>query len=267
MTLGAMTPFFEAVLSLLFFLAIATPCLALVAILALVTIVYLEERNWKVVGRRLLGVKRGSIPLNISTEIRDVRTRYNEKWETIEFRLLLAIAALIFFNWTYASEQLDHFVISLTLGLALIKKVSGRVVHYIVVKRDHTGISKLRKQALLKWLSIPLSIQNVRFASFEDDDAFGSKSIIKSYSAVLDRIIDREEAEHPFTSEDRSDLYRRWLYSGQRVLSAYVDSSEQPLAATVVMPLTKSAYEQYRAGSLDALDIQPHHILPRPWAV
>jgi hypothetical protein len=199
--------------------------------------------------------------LNISTEIRDIRKRYNEKWETFEFWLLLAIAVLIFFEWKYPAEQLDHIAISVALGLALIKKASGRVVHYLVVKRDHTGISKLRKQALLKWLATPLSIENVRFASFEGDETFGSKSEIKSYSAVLNRIVDREEAEHPFTSEHRADLYRRWLYSRQSVLSAYVDDNGQPLAAAVVIPLTKSAYEQYKAGSLDALDIQLHHIL------
>jgi hypothetical protein len=260
-TFGDLEPLDKAATSLFYFLCKAAPLFFLAVIVAVVLIVYFEERNLKGAFKRLFMSHRRGILLSIWTEIRDIRRRYNEHWETVEFWLLLLIILLQFFDWAYPAEQLDHLALLAALILAIIKKTSIAIIHQLVIRRDHTGITKLRKDALLKWTSLPLPLKQVRFARFEGDDVFESDSLIKKYSSVLDRIVDREEAEEPFTSEDRANLYRRWLFSGQPILSAIVDVNDQPLAASVVLPLTRVAYEQYKARKLDALEIQPHHIV------
>ncbi|MGA2998959.1 hypothetical protein [Bradyrhizobium sp.] len=254
-------PLDEAVTSLFYFLCKAAPLFLLAVIVSVVLIIYFEERNLKGALKRLFMSHGRGILLSIWTEIRDIRRRYNEQWETVEFWLLLLIVLLQFFDLAYPAERLDHLALLAAFILAIIKRVSIAIIHQLVIRRDHVGITKFRKDALLKWLSVPLPFKQVRFAKFEGDDAFESGSLIKKYSRLLDRIVDREEAEEPFTSEDRAELYRRWLLSNQPVLSVFVDVNDEPLAAAVVLPLTRAAYEQYKARKLDALDIQPYHIV------
>lgn len=79
-------------------------------------------------------------------------------------------------------------------------------------------------------------------------------------SLCHDLVSDRD---FTFTLDRRIKLYMRWLSTGQPCLQAINNTEGYIIGASIVLPLTQVAYDEYCFGDLDALDIETYHIESR----
>jgi hypothetical protein len=88
----------------------------------------------------------------------------------------------------------------------------------------------------------------------------GDVDSLRHFSQLCHELI--TDRDVTFTLNIRTALYRRWLSTGHPVLMAVVHENV-PLGASVILPLTKAAYEAFWNSGLDAPDIDVHHLARR----
>jgi hypothetical protein len=104
-------------------------------------------------------------------------------------------------------------------------------------------------------LTVPLDPRCTQFIQRDD------RVSLERLAALCHDVVDDRESS--FTLDKRVRLYERWLASGQPCLMAMTDGNGELLGASVVLPLTYEAYQQFCFHGLDALDIETYHIVSR----
>jgi hypothetical protein len=98
----------------------------------------------------------------------------------------------------------------------------------------------------------PIRTDLAHFVQQGDDES------LRHFSQLCHELITDRDVS--FTLRDRTALYRKWLATGHPALMAVVHD-QVPLGASIILPLTESAYQSFWYGELDAPEIDKLHLV------
>lgn len=196
--------------------------------------------------------------------------KYETCWDLVEFSLTAAVLCLLNLGLERYQNYLDGILNWLVFMVLSMKSVSLLIGWWVRSHVPSISIDNRRwwfgfgKFNMQKWAMDCFLKQRECFSSFRIICPGDNDDLHEFAKFCHGLVLDRDES---FSFRKREELYRKWLESEQPCFVAWHDGSGNIIAASIILSLTKEAFEEYwQKGSLDAINIDAHHLSkPSAW--
>ena len=217
------------------------------------------------VTRTVNPIRRGKRLNRLARAYLEFKHRYDVAWECLEGTAILAVFTLAIAGRETVSHGIE-LASHVFVGLLLTLKMASAICAYVSPRSkaaDSSGAGKIifnGKKINVKTWAHQLNIcallpENVHPIFIQP----GEEQLLHAFSKLCHLEVDDRSVK--FTLDQRKKLYRKWLSSGLPCLMLLTDEDDNALVASIVLPLTTSAFRDFWEHGLDALDIDSSHLL------